>query len=250
MLLLDTKILVNGCGITYSQQKIKTWANILQLAGCTIVDVSGPAVSNQWILNKTLLGLQQHSDIKTAVVQLTSLGKLDVYVDQKRINQLVIKDPLRNFIIDEHFEVKTRDQIDTTGIWPSSGSNHHESKKQWYEWLCSPFLEKEDIYCKLILLDNYCQQRNIKLHVYQGYQIEWNSQQIIGLQSIIKNIDSSFWSKYSQSLHYLKHDDNRTSVPGMGYQIEIAQIIAKELPQSIQDKLIKFKSAYDISQQN
>jgi uncharacterized membrane protein len=51
-------------------------------------------------------------------------------------------------------------------------------------------------------------------------------------------------------LHYLKHDDNQTSVPGMGYQIEIAQIIAKELPQSIQDKLGKFKSAYDTSQQN
>jgi uncharacterized membrane protein len=86
--------------------------------------------------------------------------------------------------------------------------------------------------------------------VYQGYNISWNSQQIIELQNIIKNINSSFWSEYTQSLHYLKHDDNQTSVPGMGYQIEIAQIIAKELPQSIQDKLGKFKSAYDTSQQN
>jgi hypothetical protein len=248
--LSDTKILVSGCGITYSKQKIKTWSNILQLTGCTIVDVGGPAVSNQWIINKTLLELQLQPDIKTAVVQLSSLGKLDVYVDQKRIDQLVIKDPLRNFIIDENFEVKTLDQIDTSGVWPSSWSNHHESKKQWYEWLSSPFLAKEDLYCKLILLNDYCQQRNIKLHVYQGYNISWNSQQIIELQNIIKNINSSFWSEYTQSLHYLKHDDNQTSVPGMGYQIEIAQIIAKELPQSIQDKLCKFKSAYDTSQQN
>lgn len=248
MSLSDTTVLVNGCGITCSQQKIKTWANILQLAGCKIVDVSGPAVSNQWILNKTLLGLQRHPDVKTAVIQLTSLGKLDVYVDQKRIDQLVVKDPLRNFIIDENFEVKTLGQINTSGIWPSSGSNHHESKKQWYEWLVSPFLEKEDIYCKLILLNDYCQQRDIKLHVYQGYNINWNSQQIIELQSIIKNINSSFWSEYSQSLHYLKHDDNQTAVPGMGYQIEIAQIIATNLPQIIQDKLVKFKSAYDNSQ--
>jgi hypothetical protein len=102
--LSDTKILVSGCGITYSKQKIKTWSNILQLTGCTIVDVGGPAVSNQWIINKTLLELQLQPDIKTAVVQLSSLGKLDVYVDQKRIDQLVIKDPLRNFIIDENFE--------------------------------------------------------------------------------------------------------------------------------------------------
>ena len=250
MSLSNTTVLVNGCGITYSQQKIKTWANILQLTGCKIVDVSGPAVSNQWILNKTLLGLQQHPDVKTAVVQLTSLGKLDVYVDQKRIDQLVVKDPLRNFIIDENFQVKTRDQIDTTGIWPSSGSNHHESKKQWYEWLVSPFLEKEDIYCKLILLDNYCQQRNIKLHVYQGYQIEWSFQQVLGLQNIIKNIGSSFYSEYLQSSHYLTHDHKNTSVPGMGYQIEIAQIIANHLPQPIQDKLVKFKLAHDNSQQN
>jgi hypothetical protein len=61
--LSDLKILVSGCGITYSKQKVQTWPNIFRLLGCTIVDVGGPAVSNQWIINKTFLELQDDVDL-------------------------------------------------------------------------------------------------------------------------------------------------------------------------------------------
>ena len=141
----STKILVSGCGITFSNQKLKTWPNILQLAGCTVIDVGGPAVSNQWIINKTFLGLQKYPDVKTAIVQLTTLGKLDVEVDLERIDALVKPDPLRNFIIDKNLQVKSGNQIENTGTWPSSGSTHHESKKHWYKWLFSPALDRKSV---------------------------------------------------------------------------------------------------------
>lgn len=246
MSLSDTKILVSGCGMTFSNQELKTWPNILQLAGCTIIDVSGPAVSNQWVINKTFLGLQQHPDVKTVIVQLTGLGKLDVDVNQERIDFLVKPDPLRNFIIDKNLQVKSLNQIDNTGTWPSSGSDYHESKKHWYKWLFSPDLEKEDLYCKLVLLDSYCQTHHVKLHVYQGYDIQWTEQQIFNLKNIIKNINSSFHSEYVNSIHFQKHQD---SILCIGFQIEMAQIIGKELSLIVQDKLKKFKLAHERSQQ-
>jgi hypothetical protein len=232
--------------MTFSNQELKTWPNILQLAGCAVIDVGGPAVSNQWIINKTFLGLQQHPHIKTAIVQLTGLGKLDVEVDSERIDVLVKPDPLRNFVIDKNLQVKSGNQIEKAGTWPSSGSTHHESKKYWNKWLFSPALEQEDLYCKLILLASYCQQHHIGLHVYQGYDIPWTAQQNIDLQNIIKNIDSSWYPEYCKSSHYQHHNHlNGNPVPCQGFQIELACVVGQVLPESVQNKLTKFKSTYD-----
>lgn len=242
----NIKILVSGCGITYTKQHHKTWANILKLAGCEVVDVGGPAVSNQWIINKTFLELQKNNSIGIAFVQLTSLGKLDVEVGVDRIADLVKTDPLRNFVIDRDFQVLSDSQIGDWGIWPSSVGDHHESKKQWRRWLFSPILEKEDVYCKLVLLDNFCQERNIKLYVYHGYRIDWDGEQYTGLQHLIENIDDDFYSVYLKSLHYQNHDHHdQNSVPCLGYQLELAETVSKELPTDLQQKLLKFKSAYD-----
>ena len=242
----NIKILVSGCGITYTKQRYKTWANILKLVGCDIVDVSKPAVSNQWIINKTFLELQKNTGINTVLVQLTALGKLDVEVGVDRIHELVKSDPLRNFIIDKDLHVLSGDQIGDWGIWPSSTSGYHESKKYWRKWLFSPTLEKEDVYCKLLLLDVFCKERNIKLCVYHGYGIDWDFTQHSTLQYLIKSIDENFYSVYQESSHYQNHDHHKqNSVPCLGYQHELAQTIAKELPMDLQHKILKFKSTYD-----
>ena len=232
--------------MTYSKQKHKTWVSFLKLVGCNILDASAPAVSNQWIFNKTFLALLQHPDIKIVFVQLTNLGKLDVQVDLEKIEQLVKSDPIRNFVIDYDNQIKSGDQIKNSGIWPSSTSVNHLSKQQWAKWLYSPELEKEDIYCKLLLLDNFCKQHGIKLNVYQGYDIDWSAEQMVDLQHMIKNIDSDFYSVYQRSPHYKSHDfNNHNSVPCLGYQLELAQLLGQQLPLGIQEKLDKFKSAYD-----
>jgi hypothetical protein len=232
--------------MTYSKQQVKTWVNILQLVGCSILDVGGPAVSNGWIVNKVFLALQQHTDIKTAIVQLTTLDKLDVDVDQERINQLVMTDPLRNFIIDCDFQVKSQEQIIGPGVWPSSSSDHHESKKQWRKWLFSPELEKENLYCKLVLLNHYCQQHQIKLYVYQGYEISWSPLQILNLQNIIENTNACWYSEYINSPYYQQHNHQNSNLePCIGYQVELACIVSKHLPEPVQNKLVKFKSSND-----
>lgn len=245
MSLSNTKILTSGCGITFSRQKVKTWVNILQLSGCDVTDVSGPAVSNQWIINKAFVKLVTDPTIKTVILQLTSLEKLDVEVDQERITELVRPDAIRNFVIDHDYEVKSHDQIESSGVWPSSRSIDHQSKLHWYKWLCSPGLEREDLYCKLLLLNFFCQQQNIALHVYQGYDVPWDTKQYQDLQRIIKNIDASFYTVYEKSQHYQDLGLQDSTVPTLAFQIEIAHIVSQHLPTTVQHKVAKYKLMYE-----
>ena len=104
----DKKLLVSGCGITFSGQTSKTWVNILSVAGADIIDVGAPAVSNQWIINRAFLQLEADPEIKKAIIQLTAIGKLDVEIDDERVKVLVEPDSIRDFTVDN--------------VWPSSFS--------------------------------------------------------------------------------------------------------------------------------
>ena len=49
-----SKILISGCGLTWSKQERPTWVNVLKLCGVDIDDQAGPAISNQLILNNMI----------------------------------------------------------------------------------------------------------------------------------------------------------------------------------------------------
>ena len=48
-----SNILISGCGITF-QGKEPTWAKVFRLAGANMKDVSGPAISNDLIVNSLI----------------------------------------------------------------------------------------------------------------------------------------------------------------------------------------------------
>jgi hypothetical protein len=204
------KILISGCGLSWSGQERKVWTNILKVSGADIVDVGGPAVSNQWILNRAFTALLDDATITDAVIQLTSLGKLDVEVDQYRELALVKNDTIRKFTY--------------KGIWPSSSSLEHPSKKLWHEYLYSPTLELQDLFCKIILINNWCDTHNIKLTIVQGYNISWTDYQLKYLKDKIYNLDSNIWHEYEQSEYYVVEEVN--AVPGVGFQFALALKIA------------------------
>jgi hypothetical protein len=225
--------LISGCGITYETAAYKTWPRVLKSLGYNIFDTSGPAVSNQWILNKALLKLLVMRDIDTVILQLTDIGKLDIEVSQDRLHALVINDTLRNFVITpDHDVVKiddnNADKIDPGSIWPSSFSLDHPAKRSWKQYLYSASLEMEDIFCKLILFQEYCQKNHIRFLVFQGYALPWQSNQSDRLESIVKNAGTSFYGEYLQSEFYQLHDHSaKNTVPCFPYQIRIAQKIAQ-----------------------
>jgi hypothetical protein len=208
-----TKLLVSGCGITYTGQPARTWATIVKLAGIEVIDVSGPAVSNQWIINRAFLAMQADSEIKHAVIQLTALGKLDVEIDQARQKELVEPDSIRNFAVD--------------GVWPSSASTDHASKALWRQWLFSPGLEQQDLVVKLTLLHHWCQQQGIKLTVIQGYDLHWKPTDPV--HDLITNSNWDIMSDYKSTKWY--QSPSKLDVPVIEYQWELAvQLINLALP--------------------
>jgi hypothetical protein len=230
MSLPKSKILVSGCGFSWGGQERKTWVNVLKSVGINVDDVSGPAVSNQWIINKAFTQLLTDSSYNHVVIQLTAPGKLDVEVDDIRVEQLVKTDSIRNFVVD--------------GVWPSSLSSEHESKQQYYKWLYSPRLEIEDLYVKLMMLAHWCITKKISLTILQAYSLCWTDQQKQELASIVKFMDDPLYNQYTQSDHYKLHDVSN-SVPCLSYQADLAFQLSEMLSLGCSDKIVKIKQFYN-----
>ena len=227
MSLSNKKFLISGCGISWSGQERPTWVKILRSIGINITDVGDPAVSNQYILNQTILELVARPIYSTVFVQLTAMGKLDVQIssDEQKA-ELVNKDSLRNFTINN--------------IWPSSFSTEHESKKLWSKWLYSPDLEQQDVAVKLLLLNDFCSSRNIVLKVIQGYDIDWIPKYISMLNGIVDKSQQSCYAQYMRSMHWQQHDhSDKNLVPNLGYQLMLAESFVKTYAQEYLDQLDK-----------
>lgn len=230
MLLPKSKILVSGCGFSWGGQERKTWINVLKAVGIKIDDVSGPAVSNQWVINKAFAQLLKDISYDHVVIQLTAPGKLDVEVDDMRVEQLVKTDSIRNFVVD--------------GVWPSSLSKDHDSKQQYYKWLYSPNLEIEDLYVKLMLFAHWCITKQISLTILQAYPLCWSDNQKQDLAPIVKYMDNPLYTQYVQSDHYKLHDTTN-SVPCLSYQVELAFQLSEMLSLGCSDKISKIKQFYN-----
>ena len=225
---LNKKFLISGCGFSWSRQERKTWVNVLQSVGLDITDAGGPAVSNQWIINQAFEQLlkQQFDHV---IIQITSLGKLDVEIIDDRMDVLVKTDTLRNFTIN--------------GVWPSSHSRDHVAKAMYEDFLVSPTLETQDLFCKLVMLDNWCRTHQISLTVLQPYNIPWTDDQKKQLSTIVYNIDSPLYQQYTDSSSYCKHDhSNHNSVPCLEYHCRLAQTVCSIVEPSVLDRVCKISS--------
>ena len=195
------------------------------MLGTPVINLSAPAISNQWIVDRTAEHLLKNQDVDQVIIQLTGLNKLDVEIkDSKREQELVVADSLRNFI--------------WQGVWPSSSSQEHLSKKLYNEYLYSPELLSKELAVKLAMLDFWCQAHDIKLHVYQGYTIPWTESDLELVKPIIKNINNPWYQEYIESNTYQLHDHaNNNSVPCIEYAFVLAEHMAQVL--SLNSKKIK-----------
>ena len=224
------KLLISGCGFSWSRQHKKTWVNVLRASGVDITDTGGPAVSNQWIINRAFLNmLEQHHD--HVIIQLTSIGKLDVeIIHNNRYRDLVCTDSLRNFSVDD--------------IWPSSHSTEHPAKSMYNEFLYSPGLETQDLFCKLLLLEDWCRTRGIEITVLQAYDIPWTTQQRLGLAHLIDNMHMPLYEQYKQSKHYQHHDHcNQNMVPCVEYHCDLAMFVATQTVPEVVNRLLRLQQA-------
>jgi hypothetical protein len=226
----NKKLLISGCGFSWGRQQRKTWVNVLRATGVDLTDTGGPAVSNQWIINRAFMSLlEQHYD--HVIIQITSIGKLDVEIMGDRYRDLVATDSVRSFTVDN--------------IWPSSHSTQHPAKSLYNEFLLSPRLETQDLYCKLLMLEDWCRNRGTKLTVLQPYDIPWTDQQREGLAHLIDHMAMPLYQQYEQSRHYQHHDHaNRNMVPCVEYQCELAMYVAVTAVPEVVHRLVRIQEAY------
>ena len=202
-----SNILISGCGITF-QGKDPTWAKVFRLAGAKMKDVSGPAISNDLIVNTLLEELYQNN-YTHVICQLTNWQKLDVEVNEHNVD-IMKSDSVRNF---SH-----------KGYWPSSTSTEHESKQMYYKYLYSPRMEEQNIILKLLLLQKLCEEKNIALMILQGYNLNWTNE----LHKQIKLFENFIvYDDYVSSEFYNGHQIGL--VPSKDYMIQLAKKINTHL---------------------
>lgn len=226
----NKKLLISGCGFSWGRQQRKTWVNVLRASGADITDVGGPAVSNQWILNRAFLAmLEDHYD--HAVIQITSTGKLDVEIMGNRYRDLVATDSLRSFVVDD--------------IWPSSHSSDHPAKSLYNEFLRSPNLETQDLFCKLLLLEDWCRNHGTRLTVLQAYHIPWTEQQRDKLAHLIDHMEVPLYEQYQLGKHY-EHHDHRDSnmVPCIDYHCDLAMYVAVKAVPEVAHRVLQIQDTY------
>lgn len=222
-----SKILISGCGMSWSKQERPTWAKVLKICGVDIDDRAGPAISNQLILNSMIEAVMEGTYAQ-AICQLTNTGKLDVEVTNSQREEIVRADSIRNFTHGKY--------------WPSSASRDHVSKKLYYEYLHSPTIEQSDIIYKWMLLKKLCDEKNIILHTVMGYKIDWKDDKH---KVIYTDHNWHIWQDYTQGQYYKLHDHslgNKNTVPNKHYMIHLARRFNElylRLP--IEDKLEKFR---------
>ena len=202
-----SNILISGCGITF-QGKDPTWAKVFRLAGAKMKDVSGPAISNDLIVNTLLEELYQNN-YTHVICQLTNWQKLDVEVNEHNVD-IMKSDTVRNF---SH-----------KGYWPSSTSTEHESKQMYYKYLYSPYMEEQNIILKLLLLQKLCKETDTTLMLIQGYDLKWTNP----LHTKLKLFkDFIIYDDYVSSKHYNGHEYGL--VPSKEYMILLANKINDSL---------------------
>jgi len=225
------KVLVNGCGLTFGSEAIRAWPQVLAAVGADIVNLSAPAVSNQWIVDRTAEYLLTHRDIDAAVIQLTSINKLDVEICNNRLQDLIEPDSLRNFT--------------WQGVWPSSVSAEHVSKQLYYEHLYSPMLLTKELAVKLALLNYWCQHSGIELLIYQGYAIPWTADDLDLVSGVIQNLDLPWATEYKSSNHYKNHNfSNSNTVPCQTWFVDRALHISQRLNLEVGQKVLKIQQHY------
>lgn len=222
-----SKILISGCGLSWSRQERPTWSKVIRLCGVEVDDQAGPAISNQMILNNMIESVMDNQ-YDQAVCQLTRTGKMDIELTNDQRRAVMERDTIRNFVYKNH--------------WPSSHSAEHESKRLYYEYLHSPGIEQSDIIYKWLLLQRLCDDKNIKLHTLFGYPIDWQNQRHHLIQA-----DHSYdvYTDYKDGEYYQHHDHSqgeKNTVPNKYFQVYLAKKINREMLRlPIDHKLERFR---------
>ena len=217
-------ILVSGCGLSWSKQNKPSWVKVLQLCKVPIKDIGGPAVSNEYILNRLIKYVHEQDHIDHVICQLTGTDKLDIEINDERYDKLVKNDSIRNFTHE--------------GLWPSSSSDDNQIKKDYYKWIYSRNIDIENTIIKIFTLNELCNKKHIPITFIQGYHITWPNSKLLDNVNMDKNFN--IYDYYMASDYWKLHDHkNMNSVPCVEFMKHYAFKINSEILHFNLDKHMK-----------
>jgi hypothetical protein len=217
-------ILVSGCGLSWSKQNKPSWVKVLQLCKVPIKDIGGPAVSNEYILNRLIKYVYEQDHIDHVICQLTGTDKLDIEINDERYDKLVKNDSIRNFTHE--------------GLWPSSSSDDNQIKKDYYKWIYSRNIDIENTIIKIFTLNELCNKKHIPITFIQGYHITWPNSKLLDNVNMDKNFN--IYDYYMASDYWKLHDHkNMNSVPCVEFMKHYAFKINSEILHFNLDKHMK-----------
>lgn len=234
-----SNVAISGCGISYlGYDQWPTWTKLIKATGIHTNNFAGPAVSNSYIVNSLLKTVLQ-AEYTHVICQLTTCGKLDVFVDtEEKLHSMVVSDHVRNSLLNSHGKIINH----LPGIWPSSHSIEHPAKDHWANCLHSDAYETHNLVIALNALAEICKFKNIKLLIFEGYPIEWESAKLVDPELRMQfMLQEKILYPWYQGF-CVEHGLLETGVPGLEFQFLLAEHILECLDES--DKIERLRKLH------
>lgn len=204
-----------GCGISQkSFERWKTWPWFCDMTHMgNHVNVGVPAAGNN-IIRRTIVKQMLMNHVKVGIVTWTSIGKLDLHIEQEHIGKEIKTYNLRNFLVDLTGEVQTGN----TGYWPSSVGVDNRIKAWYSTNLRSKFNDYYEFLENILITQTIAEKQNTKLYMFISYKVDfdyiksndelsliynninWND--FVTLDILGDNYENSEWKKYSTDQEY------------------------------------------------
>jgi len=186
-----SKLITSGCGI--SQREFKhypIWVHFPTLTHkLKHISIGGPAVGNEYIGRTCKKHILENTDVDAVIIQWTSIGKLDLFVEDEDTLFQIKNFNLRNFVVDMDANV-----VDGRGFWASSSSDDNMLKELYNDIFRSRIYEHMRDLEQILDVQNLCELRNIPYYFFFGYSFDFDFiKETPELQYLYNNIK---WNKF------------------------------------------------------
>ena len=198
-------LLTSGCGI--SQREFKhypIWVHFPTLTHkLKHLSMGGPAVGNEFIGRVCKKHILENLDNELVVIiQWTSIGKLDMFVEDPEVIKQIKTFNLRNFIVDMKANI-----VENRGFWASSHSDDNIIKELYIQSKIYDHIRDLE---QILDVQNLCELHNIPYYFFYGYSFDFEFIDSIKELEHLRNnikwdkfvIHTPIYDLYKESDHY------------------------------------------------
>jgi hypothetical protein len=186
-----SKLITSGCGI--SQRDFKhypIWVHFPTISHkLKHISIGGPAVGNEYIGRTCKKHILENLDVEAVIIQWTSIGKLDLFVENENTLDEIKDFNLRNFVVDMNSSV-----VNHKGFWPSSNSSDNFLKELYNNNFKSKIYDHIKDLEYILDIQTLCELHGIPYYFFFGYEFDFEFiRNTSELEHLYKSIN---WNKF------------------------------------------------------